>query len=107
MKYWVTSWRGGVIGVVLFAAAIFGAWYGLARPKPLVASSLVASDSKMAPATGVAVEVVFPRPGGIDRICHQPGTVEPYEAADLYTKVSGFLVEQHVDIGYPVKAGDV
>ncbi len=55
----------------------------------------------------VAVKVVSPRPGGIDRLCTQPGSVEPYEAADLYAKVSGFLVEQNVDIGYPVRAGDV
>ncbi|MFT3879699.1 MAG: efflux RND transporter periplasmic adaptor subunit [Gemmatales bacterium] len=29
------------------------------------------------------------------------------ESADLYSKVSGYLVEQTVDIGYRVKAGDV
>jgi len=33
--------------------------------------------------------------------------VEPFESADLYAKVSGFLVEQKVDIGYSVKRGDV
>ena len=40
-------------------------------------------------------------------MCLQPGSVEPFEAADLYAKVSGFLVEQKVDIGYPVHAGEV
>jgi RND family efflux transporter MFP subunit len=40
-------------------------------------------------------------------VCLQPGTVEPFEAADLYTKVSGFLVEQKVDIGDRVQAKDV
>jgi RND family efflux transporter MFP subunit len=58
-------------------------------------------------AVSISVEVASPRPGGIDRVCLQPGTVEPFEAADLYTKVSGFLVEQIVDIGYPVRAGEV
>ena len=53
------------------------------------------------------VEVVNPRSGGIDRICTQPGTVEPFEAADLYAKVSGFLAEQLIDIGFAVKEGDI
>lgn len=55
----------------------------------------------------VVVECVNPRPGGLDRICLQPGSIEPFQAADLYTKVSGFLIEQEVDIGYQVKAGDI
>jgi RND family efflux transporter MFP subunit len=62
------------------------------------------------------VEVTAPRPGGIDRLCKQPGSIEPFEAADLYAKVSGYLAEQEVivggrkqrvDIGTRVKAGDV
>ena len=55
----------------------------------------------------VTVDVVYPRSGGIDRICTQPGTVEPFESAEIYTKVSGFLAEQSVDIGYKVKQGEV
>ena len=55
----------------------------------------------------VAVEVVAPRPGGLDRVSVVPGTVEPFEAADLYAKASGFLAEQAVDIGSRVKVGDV
>jgi RND family efflux transporter MFP subunit len=60
--------------------------------------------------------MVHPKPGGIQRLCVQPGTVEPYEAADIYAKVSGYLAEQSidvngrkvpVDIGTHVKAGDV
>lgn len=64
----------------------------------------------------VTVEVVSPRAGGIDRMCTQPGTVEPFQAADLYAKVSGYLGEQsvvrdgkkvRVDIGTPVLEGEV
>lgn len=54
-----------------------------------------------------AVDVVHPQAGGVDRICVQPGTVEPYESADLYAKVSGFLAEQFVDIGDHVKKGQI
>jgi RND family efflux transporter MFP subunit len=53
------------------------------------------------------VDVGSPRRGGIDRICTQPGTVEPFESADLYAKVSGFLAKQTVDIGSRVKKGQI
>jgi multidrug efflux pump subunit AcrA (membrane-fusion protein) len=51
------------------------------------------------------LEVVTPHRGGIDRICVQPSSVEPFESADIYAKVSGFLIEQSVDIGSRVKVG--
>jgi RND family efflux transporter MFP subunit len=58
------------------------------------------------------VSVVRPREGGIVRITDQPGTMESYDFADLYAKVSGYLEEQSlhgapVDIGTAVKRGDV
>ena len=55
----------------------------------------------------VTVEVVKPQLHGIDRVCLQPGTVDPYQWADLYAKVSGFLAEQSVDIGDHVKEGQL
>jgi RND family efflux transporter MFP subunit len=65
--------------------------------------------------TAVQVEVVSPKAGGITRVVSQPGSVEPYESAELLSRVSGFLAEQHVmrngkpvpvDIGIWVKAGE-
>jgi RND family efflux transporter MFP subunit len=64
-------------------------------------------DAEESAATEPRVEIVRPRSGGIERICVQPGTVEPFESADLYAKVSGFLAEQTVDIGSRVKQGQV
>lgn len=100
-----------LILVLLVAAGGSGAWYAVARGTP------TPPDVPAPKATGpVAVEIATPRPGGIDRVCVQPGSVEPYEAADLFAKVSGYLAEQdilvngkkrHVDIGTRVKAGDV
>lgn len=55
----------------------------------------------------VKVEVVKPHKGGIARSTTQPVTVESFESARLYSKVSGYLKEQHVDIGDRVKRGDV
>lgn len=55
----------------------------------------------------VKVEVVKPHKGGIERTTTQPVTVESFESARLFAKVSGYLKEQHVDIGDRVKRGDV
>src|SRR5690242_19531812 len=35
--------------------------------------------------------IVIPEVGGLDRTTTQPGTLEAFEFADLYSKVSGFL----------------
>lgn len=94
---WTSRWFWGFILVPIFTWA---AWYALHRDNR---GSAHAQEGE----AKVSVEVVVPRPHGIDRICLQPGTVEPYESADLYSKVSGFLVEQKVDIGDHVKQGDV
>jgi HlyD family secretion protein len=59
------------------------------------------------PSGDVKVEVVKPHKGGIARTTTQPGTVESFESARMYSKVSGYLKEQHVDIGDEVNKGDV
>jgi RND family efflux transporter MFP subunit len=106
-------WSVVVLGILFVGTA---AWYATARER----AEPVGEVKTVRP---VSVEVVSPRAGGIDRVCTQPGTVEPFESADLYAKVSGYLAEQEierdgekllkdgqpvrVDIGTPVKAGDV
>ncbi|MFO0937764.1 MAG: efflux RND transporter periplasmic adaptor subunit [Gemmataceae bacterium] len=98
--------------VIVFLAAGSGlAYWSLNQPgqrhfEPSVAT---AAEPQLPAATSsdVAVEVIHPLAGGIKRLCIQPGTVEPYESADLYAKASGFLVDQPVDIGSHVKKGDV
>ncbi len=51
--------------------------------------------------------MVTPTAGGIERTSTQPGTLMAFESADLYAKVSGYLMTLNVDIGDPVKKGDV
>jgi RND family efflux transporter MFP subunit len=94
-----------VIVLLVTGAIGAGGWYAFARGKPTSDANAHATGTKSASA--VSVEVVSPRTGGIDRVCVQPGTVEPFESADLYAKASGFLVEQSVDIGSRVNKGDV
>ena len=55
----------------------------------------------------VRVEVVKPRKGGIERTTTQPGSVHSFRSAKLYSKVSGYLKEQNVDIGDHVEKGEV
>ena len=53
-----------------------------------------------------AVAVATPEPVAFSRRLDVPASLEPYEAADLYAKVSGYVSEVKVDIGSVVSAGD-
>jgi HlyD family secretion protein len=107
------KWPRGILIGVAVVAIVLGGSYGLLRgrlatgaPPDLLFPEDPPTDETQTSAA-IPVEVVVPRAGGLERICLQPGSVEPYEAADLYSKVSGYLLEQHVDIGARVRAGDV
>ena len=53
------------------------------------------------------LNVVRPRSGGVVNSTAQPGSVEAYNYANLFAKVSGYLATQTVDIGDRVKLGQV
>lgn len=103
--------RWWTFALLVLAGVGSATWYAVARGTP------TPPDAPAAKTAGpVAVEVAAPKSGGIDRVCVQPGSVEAYESAELFAKVSGYLAEQdieingkkrHVDIGTRVKAGDV
>jgi RND family efflux transporter MFP subunit len=96
--------RRTAVAVVACAVVAAGSLI-FSRGKPSASGArAVAAENPGGP---TLVEVARPRAGGLERTSTQPGTVEPFEAADLYAKVSGYLVEQTVDIGSHVKAGDV
>ena len=59
------------------------------------------------PSRAVRVQVERPRKGEMDRVTMQPGTVQAYEAAQLFAEVPGYLKEQNVDIGDRVQRGQV
>ncbi len=52
------------------------------------------------------VEVVKPHRGGMERITSQPGTINAFEFAELYAKISGYLEKLNVNRGSRVKKGD-
>ncbi len=53
------------------------------------------------------LEVVRPSVGGVVSSTTQPGSVEAYNYANLFAKVSGYLRTQSVDIGDRVKEGQL
>jgi HlyD family secretion protein len=99
------SWRR-LVGVA-FGVALAGIGLWLARgggPTRAVGSSAVAQATEQPAAS---VKVVRPRPGGIPRTIQQPATVHAFESVDLYAMISGYLKSQVVDIGSPIKKGEV
>ena len=65
----------------------------------------VAADQQPAPVQ--SVETIRPIRADIAHSFNTNGTLEAFETADLYPKVSGYLAEVRVDIGDRVKAGQV
>ena len=97
---------GWALGVTAVAVSSVAGWYTFAREQPEPDNG-AGSAANVGSASAVPVEAIVPLPRGLDRVCVQPGSVEPFQSADLYAKVSGYLAEQSVDIGYRVKRGDV
>ena len=87
-----------VIGVG--AAGIVADWHLAASPSP----SLV---SPWKPDNLPRVEVVHPRRATVAQRLQTNASLEAFEEADLFAKVSGYLSDVRVDIGDHVKAGQV
>jgi HlyD family secretion protein len=54
-----------------------------------------------------SVQVIHPRTRSINRVIAQPSFVQSYERSAVYPKMSGYIESWNVDIGDPVKKGDV
>jgi len=93
--------------VIALAVLGMGLWTFIDRDRPVKGSELGSLADTKSPAAPARVEVVHPSSGGLQRTCIQPGSVEPFKAADLYAKASGYLKEQSVDIGSHVKEGQI
>lgn len=65
------------------------------------------SEGASEPEESLAVTATQIASGGILRASTRIGTVQPYEEADLYAKVSGYLSKLHVDYGDRVKKGQL
>ena len=87
-----------VVVVGVGAVGIVADWHLAASPSPAI-STQAANSPK--------VEVVLPRRATVAQRLQTNATLEAYEQADLFAKVSGYLSEVRVDIGDHVKAGQV
>src|SRR5260370_30080896 len=89
-------WGLMVLTVLMTVVAASGAWY--LRTKGTKASvDKAGAPQDSAPGTGLAepvpVETVRLSTGGIVRTSSQIGSIEAFEAADLFAKISGYLKE--------------
>ena len=124
-------WFRIALACLIFVGLGAGGWYAFGRDRSARAGRSNSNSDEAKLALSIVVEVTHPTGGGIPRVVVQPGTVEPFESTDIYAKVSGYLVSQtlervelengkpvykpvlqdgkpiRVDIGAPVKAGDV
>src|SRR5579872_6353278 len=102
-------WICGVIGLgmALILALIALRSHGDVGIRPKKGDRQNASEAKDPSERRTRVQVVKPHKGGLQRTSEQPGSIEAFEFADLYGKVSGYLARQTVDIGDHVKAGQV
>src|SRR3977135_955810 len=94
--------RMGIKGLVVVAgvgaAGIVADWHRPASPSPVNSTK---ADSPP------RVEVVRPRRVTVAQRLQTNATLEAFEEADLFAKVSGYLSDVRVDIGDHVKAGQV
>lgn len=96
--------------VALVAALVGVGAVGLATWKahgPTPRPNFIGPGAMDLAATLPRVEVTRPRRGGIERMTVQPGSVHSFETVELYAMVSGYMKSQGVDIGSPVKKGDL
>jgi RND family efflux transporter MFP subunit len=78
---------------------------GCDRPAAAPAPGGVAQS---APAPSVLrVTTVKPTKTTLKRVTEQPGRVEPFEQAPLFSKVAGYVEKVHVDLGDKVEAGQM
>jgi RND family efflux transporter MFP subunit len=97
---------GWIILFVAAGAAVAGGWYYHTKSiKAATGTAEAAKDSGADQASDepIPVEVVHVSKGGILRTSAQIGSVQPFQEADLYAKVSGYLKDLHVDYGDHVR----
>ena len=97
--------RKWLLPASVLAVAAIGFGYWLVTRGAVNASEVEGSGSKAAILP--LVEVVHPVAGGLALVINQPGTLQAFQKAALYAKVSGYLSVMNVDYGDRVKKGDV
>jgi RND family efflux transporter MFP subunit len=98
----IGTWKLAALGTIAAIAAFALCAYLLVPP------SANETPVTSAPAETVrAVDTIRPTRRDISRTIDTNATLEAYETADLYPKLSGYLSEVRADIGDPVQRGQV
>ena len=92
--------RTGVV-IALFAAGAV-AWGLWSRSQAQAALEAAVNDSKL-----INVSTVAPQPVAGGDALVLPGTISAWSSAPIYARTSGYIKQWMVDIGTPVKAGQV
>ena len=98
------TWMGIGLAAVLIAG---GSYYWYEHGRQAKESPAGDASNGDAQAGETRVEVAHPREGGLEIASTNAGSVHAFEHADLFAKVSGYLKVQKVDIGDPVKRGQL
>jgi HlyD family secretion protein len=110
-----SGWWKIALAAVVIGAGGGAAWLAFGNHKAGADGDEKAASAAPS-ATATAVEIVLPKKGVMEQISSMVGSVHPFEWADLYANVSGFLKSQEVevngkkvmaDIGVRVKKGDL
>src|ERR1700721_573774 len=94
-------------GIKVLAVVVSVSTAGIVADSRLAASPSPSPVSPWKPDNLPRVEVVRPRRATVAERLQTNATLEAFEEADLFAKVSGYLSDVRVDIGDHVKAGQV
>src|SRR5258705_12014384 len=92
-------------GIKVLIVVVGGGAAGIVAERQLAAAPSPVNSTKVD--SPPRVEVVRPRRVTVAQRLQTNATLEAYEEADLFAKVSGYLSDVRVDIGDHVKAGQV
>ena len=108
---WTGKFRRRSMMLIVAAASVGSLGVLLASQLPLAGDSSSSGgaeqSAKSTASQSLAVEVVRPAQGGLPRKIVQTGSVEAFETAELYARISGYLKTIKVDIGDRVTEGQV
>jgi RND family efflux transporter MFP subunit len=93
-------------GIIILVVVGIGAG-GIVVERHLVASPSPSIMSPWKPDNLPRIEVMYPRRATVAQRLQTNASLEAFEEADLFAKVSGYLSDVRVDIGDHVKAGEV
>lgn len=91
------------VGLLVTVVAIVLVAWGLLSRQRASAELLRSTQAQQA----MPVQVIRPQPADADIDLVLPGNVRANNEAPIYARTSGYLKRWHVDIGTPVKAGQV